>query len=192
LLPHQLHRSPPATSISTSALFYKLYFSPSRRSRHILHCKLIDPPPKPPSISSSPASMEGNRMLGRCIRSETEELHIVDFYCNSTREYLINQIVDRWDDLSPTDIILSYILPDDPRAAIQIKQNNDVKNMHQMHSLLGVSQARLVVDVKTANGTQQPPNLARAQAQSENVVTPTVNPPSQSFNISRRYITNYA
>ena len=131
-------------------------------------------------------------MLGRCIRSETEELHIVDFYCNSTREYLINQIVNRWDDLSPADIILSYTLPDDPRTEIQIKQNNNVKNMHQMHSLLGVSQARLAVDVKKMDGTQQPPNLAIAQAQSENVFTPTANPPSQSFNISQRYVTNHA
>ncbi|MBV8801969.1 MAG: hypothetical protein JO131_03205 [Gammaproteobacteria bacterium] len=72
----------------------------------------------------------------------------MDFDGNSTLEYLLEQVRDRWPEVDPEHLILKYHTPDKESELVVVRNDNDVKNMYRWHLAAGVTHASIVVEKK--------------------------------------------
>jgi len=75
------------------------------------------------------------------------ERHVIDFSGNSILSNLLDQVNSRWPELVPNKTMLKFITPDLAGDLIVLRRDIDVKNMHYMHQVLGIPNAKLEAEL---------------------------------------------
>ena len=73
------------------------------------------------------------------------EGHIISISQDSTLDYIVNEIVERWKHLSSAMIEIKFYIPNNSRIFIKLIVDKDIRNMYEIYLKLKIVIIKMVV-----------------------------------------------